>query len=99
MDKAVAFLKRNWWVLPVTLVTGYFGFYGGLIIVMYFSLVLDNTMLGFAIYSLLGVFFAMLPVLIKIGVSKRIERRRKLVMILLTGFVCAVFFFLIWMVS
>lgn len=34
MDKAVEFLKRNWWVLPVTLVTGYFGFFGGLIVVV-----------------------------------------------------------------
>lgn len=23
MDKAVDFLKRNWWVLPATLVTGF----------------------------------------------------------------------------
>lgn len=96
MDKAIDFLKRNWWVLPVTLVTGYFGFYGGLIIVLIFSLELNRTMLGFAVYSLLAGFFAMLPVLIKIGVSKRIERRRKLVLIMLTGFACAVLFFLIW---
>lgn len=99
MDKAVDFLKRNWWVLPVTLVTGYFGFFGGLIVVVIFSMVLDNTMLGFAVYSLLAGFFAMLPVLIKIGISERIERRRKPVMILLTGAACAVLFFLIWMFS
>ena len=93
MDKAVDFLKRNWWLLPVTLVTGYFGFYGGVIIILIFSLALNNTMLGFVIYSLLAGFFAMLPVLIKIGVSKRIEKRRKPVLILLTGLACAVFFF------
>ncbi len=99
MDKAVDFLKRNWWVLPVTLVTGYFGFYGGLIIVLFFSLELDQTTLGFVIYSILAGFFAMLPVLIKIGVSKRIEKRRKPVLILLTGLACAVLFFVIWMFS
>lgn len=98
MDKALDFLKRNWWVLPATLVTGYFGFYGGLIIVLFFSLALDCTTLGFVVYSLFGGFFAMLPVLIKIGVSKRIERRKKPVLILLTGLVCAVCFFLFSMV-
>ena len=99
MDNVVVFLKRNWWVFPVTLLTGYFGFYGCLVIVMYFSLVWDRTMLGFVIYSFFAGFFAMLPVLIKIGISKRIERRRKLVLILLTGLACAVLFFLIWMFS
>lgn len=31
----------------MTLVTGYFGFYGGLIVVLFFSLALDCTTLGF----------------------------------------------------
>ena len=99
MDKTVEFLKRNWWVFPATLATGYFGFFGGLIIVLYFSMVLDSTMLGFAVYSLFGGFFAMIPVLIKIGLSKRIERRKKPVLILLTGLACAVLFFLFSMLS
>lgn len=96
MDKAVDFLKRNWWVLPATLVTGYFGFFGGLIIVMYFSLMLDCTTLGFVIYSWLAGFFAMLPVIIKIGNSERIEKRKKPFLILLTGLACSVLIFLIW---
>lgn len=99
MNKTVEFLKRNWWVLPATLVAGYFGFFGGLIIVMYFSLVLDCTTLGFVIYSCLAGFFAMLPVIIKIGNSKRIEKRKKPVLILLTGGACAVCLFLFWMLS
>lgn len=97
MNKTVEFLKRNWWVFPVTLMTGYFGFFGGLIIVMYFSLVLDCTTLGFVIYSWLAGFFAMLPVVIKIGTSKRIEKRKKPVLILMTGLVCSVVIFLIWL--
>ena len=99
MNKTVEFLKRNWWVFLATLATGYFGFFGGLIIGLYFSMVLDSTMLGFAVYSLFGGFFAMLPVLIKIGLSKRIERRKKPVLILLTGLACAVLFFLFSMLS
>ena len=99
MNKTVEFLKRNWWVFPVTLMTGYFGFFGGLIIVMYFTLVLDCAMFGLVIYSWLAGFFAMLPVIIKIGNSGRIEKRKKSVLILLTGGACAVCLFLFWMLS
>lgn len=96
MNKVLGFLKRYWWVLPVTLLTGYFGFFGGVMIAWILAMLTDNAVLSFGIYSLVAGFFAMLPVLILIGISKKLEKRKKRIAILLTGLSCSVLFFLVW---
>ena len=96
MNKVLGFLKRYWWVLPVTLLTGYFGFFGGVMIAWILAMLTDNAVLSFGIYSLVAGFFAMLPVLILIGTSKKLEKRKKRIAILLTGLSCSVLFFLVW---
>ena len=97
MAKVLRFLKNYWWVFFTTLLTGYFGFLIGVIGIAYpLGMLTNNAIFAFGVSSLASGFFAMLPVLILIGTSERLEKRKKRVAILLTGLACSVLFFLLW---
>ena len=97
MAKALRFLKNYWWVFLITFLTGYFGFFVGVFLIAYPLAMLTNSVIfSFGVYSLASGFFAMMPVLIVVGTSQKIVRRKRIAWILGSGFGCSLLFFLLW---
>lgn len=77
MAKVLRFLKNYWWVFFTTLLTGYFGFVIGVIGIAYpLGMMTNNAILAFGASSLASGFFAMMPVLIAVGTSQKLEKQK-----------------------
>lgn len=97
MAKVLRFLKNYWWVFFTTLLTGYFGFVIGVIGIAYpLGMMTNNAILAFGASSLASGFFAMMPVLIAVGTSQKLEKQKKRAWIWGIGFACSCLFFLLW---
>ena len=97
MAKVLRFLKNYWWVFFTTLITCYLGLFIGVILIAYpLAMLTNNVILSFGVYSLASGFFAVMPVLIAVGTSQKMERRKKIAWIFGIGGGCSFLIFMLW---